>query len=377
MKKDEVWVRFPDEHGAWQRSTIGTPWQQNMLAKIPVAPTSTSPASSSTNSTEEVLLATSSTTIQNDQPKTIAEPIEEEPSEAIVRAAIVIKSATTNNVASSTKKTAAIKTTKPKTTTTKVATTPVAQRVTFDALSSLESDMRIRVKGTVATMPGLIAKNQFALLAPDGRGLLVVGNSKQPSPILGQTIEVTGSLLVNDDGASLHMKAADRWINLRATTTSETRSIDLASQEKEDAWSFVSVTGTVSATTKTTITIDLDDGQEVVIAVKPMIKLRAQRFLTGDTIAVQGLFDIRHDTPTIVPRNVDEVALVSHAPPKPSASSATSSTGVPPWTPFAAAGATVAIAQGIKKARTLREQWRLKHMLERAAKELRVGARFE
>jgi len=268
-----------------------------------------------------------------------------------------------------TKKTTA-KTTpvKPKTKTVAAKTktaTPTAIRLAFDDIPAHMNDLPllVRIQGTVGTVPGLLSTNQFVIHTADGRGLLVRGNGKQPSPPFQTTIEVTGTLTSNDQGISLGMLSKDRWKKTTASQTVTPRTVDLLAPDMEDAWSLVEVTGTVKEIKPTRVTLDVGE-TDLVVQIRPIIKYRSQRLLVGDTVRVRGVIDIRNEQPKLFPRQADDIFLAGHASPK---TNGTNTSQMPPWSPIAAAGGTIAIGQGWKRIRKAREQRRLKKLLVQAS----------
>jgi hypothetical protein len=234
-------------------------------------------------------------------------------------------------------------------------------------LQNFESDTRVQLSGIVGSIPGLLGKSQFVLHTPDGRGLLVHGNSKQPSPPYGSSVNLTGSIIINDDGTYLQMRSSDRWHALGSRTDVQPRAVDLIAPRAEDAWSLVDITATVQQVNAKSVNLDAGD-IPLFLNIRPVVKYRTQRLSVGDVVRIRGLLDTRGEDAKIYPRTNDEITIVSHAEQKKPAPAATSS--VPPWTPFGSAGVTVGIVQGIKRYRKFREQKRLSKLLAEATQHL-------
>ena len=229
----------------------------------------------------------------------------------------------------------------------------------------LDSNTRVSVTGTVATIAKLLANHEFVIQTPDGRGLLVQGNNKQPTPPMGSQIRVSGTLIQNDDGITLKMSAKDRWSERAKEQTVQTRTVDLFAPDQEDAWSLVEVTGTVISVAKLTADIDLGDNK-IQLVIRPAIKYQGQKLRVDDVVKILGVVDTRGDTPKIYPRIGSEIQILKHL----VKVSTPAQTGLPPWTPFGAAGLTVAVAQGYRRVQKHREKKRLENLLTNAAQQL-------
>lgn len=213
----------------------------------------------------------------------------------------------------------------------------------FSMLSSLSS-YRVRLTGTVGTAPRMVSKNQFVLLNPDGRGLLVQKLSTQSTPPYKTMISVTGNLVVNDDGLSLHMTKKDTWKQETTSTEDlipEPRPVNLTAPAQEDAWSYLQVEGIVKDIHPTRVTIDLESGILLEVSLKQTLGYRVSRLHKGDTIRVQGILDLRTEHPLLLPQKPDDIEILSEAPA--AAATKASDPGPIPWLPFGAAGTSVAL----------------------------------
>lgn len=248
------------------------------------------------------------------------------------------------------------KTTKPKTTNKKSETPPPL--VTLDMLTKLEPEIRVTLEGTVGTVPGILSKNQFTIHTPDGRGLLVRGTNKQPSPEFGSRVSITGTLSLNDDGLSLRMLSKDKWTKLAGSETINPRIVDLLAPSQEDAWSLIQVTGTVLGTTGNKAQLELG-GFPVTVNIKPATGYRASRLSKDDVVRITGLVDTRNEEPIIFPRNTDEIHILEHAK---LMTADNKPAHWPAWTPFGAAGVTVAITEGYKRLRRLAKERKLRKL---------------
>ena len=234
----------------------------------------------------------------------------------------------------------------------------------MEDLSDMPPNVRVRLVGTVGTIPGLLSSKQFVIQTEDGRGLLISGNNRQLSPPYGSLVELTGTLRIQDQGVSLSMLTTDRWRLPKKEGETHTRSVELLAPSMEDQWSLVNVTGTVKDANKTSFTLEAD-GIELNIIVKPLIQYRAERLKKGDLVSVKGLLDHRTEQIKIVPRAASEITLVQHPTVQQAQLPLASATStLPPWMPIGAAGMTIAGVQGFKKIRKVREEKRLKAALE-------------
>ncbi len=248
---------------------------------------------------------------------------------------------------------------KPKISAVKKKTAPIPPLVNIDMLTQLEPEIRVTLEGTVGTIPGILSKNQFTLHTPDGRGLLIHGSSKQSSPTFGSKIRLTGTLRLNDDGLSLNMLAKDKWFDLHDKEPIEPRIVDLLAPSQEDTWSVIQVTGTVTDSGSGKASLDLG-GVPINIKVRPVIGYRAERLIKGDTIRITGIVDTRGEEPVLYPRQTSEIEIIGHA--KLARATNTNQTTLPAWTPFGAAGITVAVTEGYKRIRRLTKNRKLKKL---------------
>lgn len=249
------------------------------------------------------------------------------------------------------KKTTASKS-KPKSSATKQTSAKkdeVILNVTHDMLTKIDPNIRISIKGTVATKPGIINKNYYVLLSPDGHGILVRGSSKQPTPILGSTVRVSGTLTLNDDGLSLGVGTKDRWQTIDPQDAPAPRPVDFNAPNLEDGWSLVEVTGTVREVSAAGLTLDLGDAM-IQTKIKTASGYRASRFKEGDVIRVRGLLDLRSEEPWVIVRMVEDITIISHAK---LAKPTEEKKGIPDWLPFGAAGITLAVSEGYRRVKKL------------------------
>ncbi len=234
--------------------------------------------------------------------------------------------------------------------------------------SSVVETIRTRLVGTVATIAGLLGKNQFVLLADDGRGLLVKGNGQQITPPYQQRVVVTGALVVNDEGTALTMAKRDRWTPVTNTDVpTSLRNVSMLAPSAEDAWSLVEVTGTVREIRKPYAIVETQD-TSVGIHIRPVIRYRIERLQAGDIIQVRGLLEPSTEDPRVLPRDADEIRLLQRN----SIQNAQQRTqnSLPPWTPFGAAGLTIALTQGVRRLKKIQQQRKLQKILERTENQL-------
>jgi hypothetical protein len=261
---------------------------------------------------------------------------------------------TSQKASSSTKKTVAKKaapkkaatpTKKKKTTTT--SATIVPQSVDLKTLGPMHASTRVRLTGTVATLPRLLGNNAFVIQTDDGRGLYVSGNTKQTSPPFRTHIELTGTLSLNDDGLILHMYASDRWRIIGLEYAVQPRTPDLDQPSLEDAWSYAQIRGIVSAISPTRITI-LHHQTEIAVSIRPVVRYRTERLKKGDEIEVSGILDTRKESLILLPRFAEEIRLIQ---PAPISVTATKSAAPPPlpWMPVGVAGMSIAATQGARR----------------------------
>jgi hypothetical protein len=334
---------------SWIKNTDNTAWIQD---PPPAPPATPAPTAAPAPTPAPVVSATP-------PPPTIELP-------TIVATSTQVEAATDSPIKSATttkpKTTKDTTVAKPKVTTTKKVTAkktdPVPPLVTLDMFTQLEPEIRVTLEGTVGTLPGILSKNQFTLHTPDGRGLLVRGSSKQVSPKFGSKIRLTGTLSLNDDGLSLKMLTKDKWEKIDGTESIESRVVDLLAPSQEDAWSLIQVTGTVLDTGSGRANLELG-GVPITVKIRPVTGYRAERLSKGDLVRITGVVDTRSEEPLLYPRDASEIEIISHAK---LASATGPSNNLPAWTPFGAAGITIAVTEGYKRLRRLAKDRKLKKL---------------
>jgi len=371
--KGQSWIRFPDKNGTWRLTTTVTPAAQNVatqpaaLAAKTNATTTASPAVKTTSApaaTESAPPASAA----NDDAMISAEDADifqalDQSSYGIYAPELTAENPPSVRIKTSAKK--AIKSIKTSASKKTAAANPIIP-YTFDMLDDFDnSSIRVRLEGTVGSTPGLLPYHSFVLLSPEGRGLQVRVPIGKKLPDLNLMVSVTGNLQVDDRGRPyLKMSAKDELALGLPTENIVPRIVDIELPANEDAWAYMSVTGTVKSIKARNITLDLD-GVDLVMAIKPSVRYRPQRLAAGDVIRAIGLLDLTGDEPRLLPRSANDIVLLKHAETKPAAAPVTGLT-VPGWTPFGAAAGAVALTEGAKHYRKRRQR----KMLERKLEEL-------
>lgn len=249
------------------------------------------------------------------------------------------------------KKVAAAKTTAPKATASTKKSLVLPTSVTrFEHIppEQLTPRVRVRLQGLVGSTVGVFGKHLFVLLAPDGRGLLVRSTTAQPSPALGETVEVTGLLFANDDGVQLQMETGDTWQAIPQKTGALPRVVDWNAPGLEDQWSFTKLEGLVTDSKATSITLESHVG-EITIPIKAILGYRAQRVKKGDTIEVQGIFDGRAGVWKIQPSKDSDIVILRAAETAVKAAGTSPSNTKLPWNAIGIALGSVGAIEGIRR----------------------------
>ncbi|MBI4139108.1 lamin tail domain-containing protein [Candidatus Uhrbacteria bacterium] len=356
-EKGKTWSRYPDGIGAWAVSDP-TPDGKNLAPPIPPDEPEESegpmilPAETNDEIEEPAPAEAEPTSDTLELGESIA-PAEPEPVEQVPQSTTektLARRATTNAI--STKKNA----TKKITTTRKLASASVSPlTITFDMINEDSNrGIRVRLNGVVRSPPGLLTGHAFILNAPDGRGLLVRVPTSRKLPEFGRRMSITGSLVFQDSGIPyLKLGAKDAWeVEAGEAGPVVPRTVDLTMPAAEDAWSVVAVTGTVRSVRGQTVTLEYAYG-DLDIVIKPVANYRAARLTAGDTLTVVGFLDMTRESPRILPRRADDIAIIAHATPKkqPGAMSP-----LPGWTPLGAAGLAIAGNEGVKSYRERRKK---------------------
>lgn len=236
----------------------------------------------------------------------------------------------------------------------------------FSAFMDLNPGIVVRLRGRVATPPRLISSHAFILTAPDGRGISVSVPSSQRLPEFGASVEIVGTLSFDThDTPRLSIKSGQSIRTLSGTQKPETpRTVELLAPSLEDAWSLVSVSGTVMEAKGTRIRIETD-GVEVSVLAKAQVGYRAARLNPGDTVRIRGVLDINKDDPEIVVRTADDIQIIAAAPKAAASGNAPAQTAFPGWTPFGTAIGAIGTVEGIKRAGSWRKQRKLLAKMER------------
>lgn len=212
----------------------------------------------------------------------------------------------------------------------------------------LSPRVRVRLQGYVGSTVGVFGKQRFVLLAPDGRGLLVKATTQQPSPNLGESIELTGLLFANDEGVQLQMETSDRWKPIVQTTTSTPRVLDWNAPGIEDQWSLTKLEGLVIESRSSAITLESQVG-EVTIPIKAVLGYRSQRVKPGDTIEVLGIFDGRSGQWKVQPSKAADIAILKHHEPEQKGAATSPSNTKLPWNAIGIAIGSIGTVEGIRR----------------------------
>lgn len=242
-----------------------------------------------------------------------------------------------------------------------------SSRSSMAASSSLTP--HVVLHGMVGTPPNLIAKRQFILLNRAGKGLLIRLNGRQPSPNLGQHIDITGSLVTNDDGPHLEMRARDTWRPSSLKIDDPTPTADALATDAERGWNLVDVTGVVESRSGSTVHLTVGD-DEVIAIIPAALGYRPARLLVGDHVRMMGVLDTTREPARLHPRLANEITLVESATRATHQTSARTHDSLPPWVPVTAASVTVAAGYGLRRLRTWYEERRLAQQLATAVEQL-------
>lgn len=247
---------------------------------------------------------------------------------------------------------------------------PKPKRLSSSSMTSSPQAPRVTLHGIVGTPPNLIAKRRFVLLNTTGKGVLIHTNNLQPSPTLGQRINITGSLITNDDGTHLEMRTRDRWQASQITINDpKPISLQALADDVEPSWSLAEVRGVVESRSGNSVHLTVGD-DEVIAVISPSLEYRSARLAPGDELRLSGLLDTGSHPARLYPRAISDITIVKqmHAPITGVASNTHDS--LPPWIPVGAAGATVAAGYGLRRLRKWYEEKRLAQQLSSALEQL-------
>ncbi len=210
--------------------------------------------------------------------------------------------------------------------------------------------MRIKLRGTVGTLPRHVSGRGFILLNHDGRGLLIRVPSYKKIPDFGSFLTISGTLKFDaHELPYLSLTKKDGWtVEKMTSVVPKIRKVELLAPKAEEAWSLVQVTGVVNDVSGSTVHMIVDD-IDVDFKIKTGVAYRASRLSKGDTVSIKGVLDIANDMPVILPRSADEIELVSHAPESFASTTSQEESSIPGWTPFGAAALAVGAIESIKQ----------------------------
>lgn len=335
LAKGESWMKAAN--GAWSITSILTPAAENQQSNPEIEPapsvsTEASQTQTTTESSDELLDDLFTAAEESNQSQT-AQPVK----------------------AASTSKTSNVVTTYP----------------FSDMFNESLDSVRVRVNGTVASVPKLFGTSHvFILQNEDGRGLIVYAPTSLHIPPFGTTVRVDGTLSSTEYGPQIRMKKTDHWMTMATSTAPQPRTVDLLAPGSEDAWSLVAVQGNVTSIGTSSFTIETEDAVTITVSAPVVAGFRTKRLVKGDVVTVVGLLNIKKTSPTIIIRTADDVTLVRHAPESVTISNATSTSGAarnrfPDWVPFASAGAAIIGTGGAKRLKEEMKKRKLKKMAKR------------
>ncbi len=224
--------------------------------------------------------------------------------------------------------------------------------------SSIAQAPNVLLHGIVGTPPNLIAKRTFILLNATGEGLLVHLNGHQPSPKLAARIDVTGSLMTNDEGTHLEMHTKDSWQpSSRKIQDPTPQPLDAPSVNPETMWSLVDVTGRVTERSGNALHLMIDD-TEMTVIIPSSLGYRPARIRIGDQVHIIGVLDKRSDIPRLHPRTAHDITLIPAILP-PSTTVMDARPHVPPYLPIVSATGMIAAGYGLRRLRTWYEERKL------------------
>lgn len=367
LNKGESWAK--DDRGRWRVTPLLTPAMENMFLDEPEeeagdehAQTITAPAEASapdiTTSNATALQASSNVPLGGMEGESLLAPSSLSASlDAVLQAALLA-----NEQAFA-----------PKSPSAKPASAAKGEIInTYPFESMFDSDLngaRVRVTGIVGSVAKLLgaSSHTFILENEDGRGLIVYLPPHLNVPAYGSVVSVAGTLNATYRGPELRMKKTDVWMTLADEGTVVPRIVDLLAPGAEDAWSLVSVEGTVRDIKSASFVLGTDEGIDVTIGIPAAAGYRIARLTKQDRIRVTGLLDIRKDHPTIIPRRPEDIELTQHAPesvaapiePKPQSR-------FPDWAPFGAAAGAIAVTGFSKRFREFLKRKKLQMLVEKA-----------
>ena len=223
--------------------------------------------------------------------------------------------------------------------------------ITHDMINDANyGGLRVALEGMVGSPLKHTPGRSFVLLNQEGKGLLVKVPSRLKQPEMGKWLKITGTLKFDtNDSPYLSLGTKDGWIEQEINQNIKVREVYLPAPAAEDAWSYVNATATVQGVSGKTIQLISQDA-DIVMKIKPSVSYRASRLTKGDEIAISGILDLSGEVPAILPRQSDEILLLTHAETW-SNNEQKKEEGLPGWTPFGAAAVAIGTLEGVKAAK--------------------------
>jgi len=362
--KGMSWSRFPDGQGEWRDASPSKLDTNTVIEKHPAALPADIQITKTANTVDPssvrgdaAILNTSSKT-----PAMITTTLTT-PSDAPISEASTNVSPGSVAIQKMSVAKASVKSTTVKHTTKSSSKTTLPLQTSIEQIMTIPPNTLIELSGVVGSTPGLLAKHQFVLLAPNGRGLYVRASNKQPSPPFGTKVHITGTLMNNDNGFYIRMGTHDRWSEAPGNTTVKVRQTDLTNLDIEDDWSVVQITGHVIESSKTKALIDTGGGL-VEVNFSKLTNYRAERLNVQDEMRITGLLDMSGSDLKLYPRDASEIEILSHATLAPAEEETTP--GFPGWLPFGAAGLTIAVTEGAKRLRKWQYEMKVQKLIAKA-----------
>lgn len=183
----------------------------------------------------------------------------------------------------------------------------VGPEISLDKISQIEVGNTLKVKGTIAVLPGILGAQYFYIVG--SAGIQIYSYKKDfPKLAVGDSIEVGGELAVSGDERRIKIKEAGdiKIIKHGKEPIAAPTSIDKLDEEM--IGSLIVINGEV--TKKTGSTVYLDDGtDELPVFIKKTTDINLVDISVGQSVKIAGILGNTKSGPRLLPRFVKDIVI--------------------------------------------------------------------
>lgn len=192
----------------------------------------------------------------------------------------------------------------------KVSTSQIIE-TDLEKIRDLTIGDNVRVKGTVAVVPGVLGTQIFYIVGSPG---IQVYNYKKDFPNLkvGDYIEVSGVLAESSGELRLKTKIKDDIKVLNHLNAPMALALSCDKLDEESVGRLVFLTGEITGRKGSTIYLD-DGNDEVIVYIKNTTGIKASSFKIGDKVSITGIASKSTSGVRLLPRTIDDIKTLGNA----------------------------------------------------------------